>query len=396
MSTKVRQTPPALVGFDFHETLGVGGMGRVEKAWQKSLQRWVAVKCIPAEPGQTEEFCQILMREALATSSLSHPNIVKVFDVATQGGDVFLILEWIDGESLSQLLRMGTMDLHDVLELVRQIVGALRHAHQRGIIHRDIKPSNILINEDGHVWVADFGIASVRRAELSAATCLRQPTLLHAGCAAYMAPERLTGSGECGPTEDVYSLSAVAYECLMGYPPQGVFPPAASGGRALPEIDAVLRRALARDPQERPPTIEAFWAELSEAVGPTRLTKNDAQEGKYSSNTAGVIPTLSRQWILWMWLGLGMFFFLFQTILIGAIPGEHFSFPVGPGHKEYDAALALTGLNALFLTIWSVLVFRSWRKCCQHPGAPSFWTLLLCYLPIIVGISAMVLLAVSD
>ncbi|MCB1228559.1 MAG: serine/threonine protein kinase, partial [Verrucomicrobiales bacterium] len=196
---------PELEGFDLCQLIASGGTSQVHKAWQKNLHRWVAIKWIQPPLEASEDWVALFRREALATSSLSHPNIVKIFEVGSSAGAIWLALEWVDGVSLAEALCDGPFTTQATLEIMRQIVAALRHAHQRGVVHRDIKPSNILINDEGHVWVADFGIASVRQLGLGDTALM--PTLLHAGSALYMAPERLSGhAGTSQPAEDVYAL----------------------------------------------------------------------------------------------------------------------------------------------------------------------------------------------
>lgn len=388
--------PPALdlsiPGYEIREPIGVGGMGRVDKAWQMSLQRWVAIKSIPTHDGNGRALETLLKREALATSQLSHPNIVKIFEIGSSETGVFLILEWVDGVSLRDILQSGPVDLETAMDITRQIVAALRHAHQRGIIHRDIKPSNILLNDEGHVWVADFGIASLQAASVVVGTRAEQ-TLLHAGSAPYMAPERLLGAAQACAREDVYSLAALFYELLMGHPPQGVFPALASRDTALAATDAVLSRALAHSAQSRHADVDSFWQELKISVNdPSHTTlltaalpANVADEG----DAVLVRP-------FWRLMILGLSFFLFQTGFIGMSAEEQFSFAAGPGTKLYDTAMALTTLNVLFVGCWSIMLYRSWSRCRSSPAAPTLGTVALCYLPIIIGITTIVYLAVSD
>jgi serine/threonine protein kinase len=383
----------SIPGYEVRELIGVGGMGRVDKAWQASLQRWVAIKSIPSLGPDGRSLGEHLRREALATSSLSHPNIIKIFEVATTAESVFLVLEWVDGVNLRELLESGPVGLASAMDIIRQTVAALRHAHARGIIHRDIKPSNILINDEGHVWVADFGIASVRTSTLATGTSADQ-TLLHAGSAAYMAPERLREVVEPSPQEDVYSLAALFYELLMGHAPQGGFPTLASKEPLWAGLDAVMARALAHAPERRHADVEAFWADL-------RAHQQQKNPGTGMSGTGGkwvnpAAQTAMKPLALWVLLGVGLVFFFYQTALIGFSAEEQFSFPAGPGSKLYDSAMALTTLNALFVSCWSLVLYLSWRRCRHHPDAPTRSTLLLCYLPILIGIITIVYMAVSD
>jgi serine/threonine protein kinase len=393
------QVALSIPGYEIRELIGVGGMGRVDKAWQSSLQRWVAIKSIPTRGPDGRSLGEQLKREALATSSLSHPNIIKIFEVATSEDSVFLVLEWVDGVNLRELLENGPVELDTAVDIIRQIVAALHHAHERGIIHRDIKPSNILINDDGHIWVADFGIASVRTSNVIPGTKADQ-TLLHAGSAAYMAPERLRQGVAASPQEDVYSLAALFYELLMAHTPQGVFPPLASRNPEWSALDAVISRALAHAPENRHSDVTTFWADLKAHYKQTAETFWMPYKGLLPASqpldamatTADPSPPIS----LWVLLGLGLVFFFFQTALIGFSSEEQFSFPAGPGSKLYDSAMALTTLNGLFVSCWSAVLYLTWRRCRSHPDAPTHATLLLCYLPIVIGITTIVYMAVSD
>lgn len=379
---------PDITGYILHEPIGEGGSGTVHRAWQESLKRWVAVKWIPAPVNAASDWFTQLRREALATSSLSHPNVVKVYDVGHADGAIWLAMEWVDGVNLRELLAEGPLDLAAMLDITRQIVAGLRHAHQRGVIHRDVTPSNILVGDEGHVWVADFGIASSCMAGVS--TTRTSQTFLHAGAAAYMPPERLRGLESAAVTEDVYSLAAVVYEMLMGTPPLGFFQTLSSINPAWASIDRVMEAALAPDPLRRPSSIDDFWEFLQRAATSDKeSSKPDLADARSAFSARG-----SRA--VWVWLALGMSFFFFQAALIGFSAEEQFSFPAGPGTKLYDAAVALTSLNCLFLLIWFIMTTRAWRKIRHHPDAPSLAILILCMIPIVVGIITIVYLAVSD
>ncbi|MCK4602282.1 MAG: serine/threonine protein kinase, partial [Phycisphaerae bacterium] len=146
---------------DILELIGRGGMGAVYKARQKELDRQVALKILPPEIGRQESFAQRFAREAQAMAKLSHPNIVTIHNFGQRGGLYFFLMEYVDGLSLRQVLNSGGVSAKEALAIVPQICDALQYAHDRGIVHRDIKPENILMNRQGQVKIADFGLAKL-------------------------------------------------------------------------------------------------------------------------------------------------------------------------------------------------------------------------------------------
>lgn len=166
-----------------------GGMGMVYKGRQSRLNRVVAIKVIDAELAGFREFNQRFEREARTLATLNHPNVVQVFDYGYADGLCYLVMEWVEGTSLREILTTGYLSTDDALRYVPQICDALEYAHAQGIVHRDIKPENILINLDGQLKIADFGIARMREDGQ-----LGQDFLTHAGQSIgtpnYMAPEQ--------------------------------------------------------------------------------------------------------------------------------------------------------------------------------------------------------------
>src|SRR3954469_25199722 len=238
--------------------LGTGGMARVFLAEDTVLDREVAIKQLPS--GAPQEALSRFRREARLGASLNHPNVVSFFDSRSDEDSVLIVMEFVDGESLSERLKRGAVGRDEALSILRQVADALDHAHSHGVVHRDVKPSNILIGSDGVVKLADLGIATAVDATSITGTGAIIGTL------AYIAPERLRG----GPGEasaDVYSLAAVAFELLSGrraHPEQT--PPellrSVDSGR-VPDLRAVvpeappaaadlLASAMGSDPGERP------------------------------------------------------------------------------------------------------------------------------------------------
>src|SRR3954453_2885749 len=244
--------------------LGRGAMGVVYKARDPQIDRTVAVKTVSLwgqEPEEEKEFRLRFMNEAQAAGRLHHSGIVAVFDVGENpdNRDPYIVLEYVQGESLSRILsREKKLPLEKALRLAEEIADALDYAHAQGVIHRDIKPANILMDQDGHAKIADFGIAKLNLAHFTIPGRVL-------GTPAYMAPEQLSGEGVDGRS-DLFSLGVILYVMVTGHSPfQGNSattvcfkvanrePIAASALDMTlpPQLDAVISRAMAKDANER-------------------------------------------------------------------------------------------------------------------------------------------------
>jgi eukaryotic-like serine/threonine-protein kinase len=252
--------------------LGSGGMASVLLCEDERLGREVAVKRLHADSPEDVE--QRFNREAKLGASLNHPNLVSVFDTATDDEGVLIVMEYVDGEPLSRLLRRGPLRPEEARRMVLDVGEALDHAHAQGVIHRDVKPANVLIREDGVTKLADLGIATA-----SDGTKITRSGIV-LGTAAYMAPEQLEGR-PLGPAADVYALAAIAFEALSGRKPrEGTTPVEIAHQLATegpPDLSAawpnapraaaeVLKRGMANDPAGRPDSAGAFARELAEAL----------------------------------------------------------------------------------------------------------------------------------
>jgi serine/threonine protein kinase len=293
--------------------LGRGAMGVVYKARDPQIDRMVAVKTI-ALRGQDEEaekeFRMRFQNEAQAAGRLHHPGIVAVFDVGedTETRDPFIVLEYVSGEALNRILaRERKLPLDRALQLTQELAEALDYAHAQGVTHRDIKPGNILVTEDGHPKIADFGIAKLNLANLTIPGKLL-------GTPAYMAPEQLSGTAADGRS-DLFSLGVILYAMVTGHSPfQGdsattvcfkvanrePVPPGALDLNLPRALDAVIARAMAKDPKrryQRGSELAAAISQLRNAPGPgtrTRLLGLNAE------------PTLSRGAAVRMGYGAGL------------------------------------------------------------------------------------------
>ncbi len=234
----------ALPDLELHGCLGRGGMGRVYRARQIRLDRFVAVKLMNAELGGDPEFRERFEREARALARLDHPGVVRVHDFGEAGGVFYLIMELVEGPSLRELIGEG-MAPDEATRIVEQLCDALAYAHARGVVHRDIKPENVLIDRTGRVKVADFGLAKLQQVEPGATT--RRVV----GTPQYMAPEQLTDPGSVDHRADVFAIGVVFYEMLTGQLPVGRFPSPSELGRGDAVIDRVVLRALESSREKR-------------------------------------------------------------------------------------------------------------------------------------------------
>jgi eukaryotic-like serine/threonine-protein kinase len=256
--------------------LGAGAMGRVYLARDQRTERMVALKFLGAGAAGSPEARARLVREATAAARLSHPNIVTLHGVEETSEDLFLVEEYVEGDSLARRLERGPLGPAELMRLARDLTRALAHAHRHGVLHRDLKPANVLVAADGTYKVADFGIARVE----GAPTLTGTGTVL--GTAAYLAPERARGhAGDA--RSDLFALGAVLYEAMAGRRAfagdteaevlYGVLnteprPPEAPAASLLP-LAALVMRLLAKEPADRPPSAESVLEGL-EAMQPAR------------------------------------------------------------------------------------------------------------------------------
>ncbi|HXR48891.1 MAG TPA: protein kinase [Candidatus Limnocylindrales bacterium] len=254
--TKVVHPPPSpaeiaalFPQLEILECLGRGGMGVVYKARQPRLNRFVALKILAREKEQDARFAERFTREAQALARLNHPNIVTVHDFGEAGGHCYLVMEFVDGLNLRQLLQARKMPSDQALTIVPKICEALQYAHEQGVVHRDIKPENILLDKSGRVKIADFGIAKMLGDESGQQTLTGAKDAV--GTPHYMAPEQIEKPLSVDHRADIYSLGVVFYEMLTGELPLGRFAPPSKKVHIDVRLDEVVLHALEKEPERR-------------------------------------------------------------------------------------------------------------------------------------------------
>jgi len=232
------------------ELIGRGGMGVVFKARQPKLDRFVALKILPQSLAADAAFAERFTREGRMLARLSHPNVVTIHDFGLAGGFFYLLMEFVDGVNLRQAMKAGRFTPAQALAVVPKICEALQYAHNEGVLHRDIKPENILLDAQGRVKIADFGIAKLVSDPRGGKALTASGAAL--GTPHYMAPEQIEKPGEVDHRADIYSLGVVFYEMLTGELPLGRFAPPSEKSTADPRLDEVIFRTLAKEPARRP------------------------------------------------------------------------------------------------------------------------------------------------
>ena len=278
--------------YEILECLGRGGKGVVYKARQKSLDRLVALKILAPEREKDPQFAERFAREAKTLALLNHSNIVTVHDFGEAGGMFYLVMEFVDGVNLRQLLGADRFSPEEALAIVPAICDALQFAHDRGIVHRDIKPENILVDKQGRVKIADFGIARIMGVAGEPAAAPPRGASGRAGLTgervlgtpAYMAPEQARNPARADHRADIYSLGAVFYEMLTGEPPKGDIQPPSRKVLVDVHLDEIVLRALEQKPERRYQTADEFKTVVETA----------AAEGSKRAASAGEAGTRPR------------------------------------------------------------------------------------------------------
>jgi eukaryotic-like serine/threonine-protein kinase len=289
---------PSVLGgrYLLEERIASGGMASVWRAHDELLARTVAVKILHAHLAADQAFRERFRREAVSAAKLSHPNVVSLYDTGKDGDRVYLVMEYVDGTTLKDVIAdLGMLEPDQVAAIGEKVARALGYAHQRGLVHRDVKPANILIGTDGTVKVADFGIAKAEEADDGLTR-----TGMVLGTAAYVAPEQILSQPVDGRT-DQYALGIVLYEALTGRQPFKADSPVATAALRLEKsplpvrslradaprgFDALVMRTLARDPRDRFRSAE----ELADALAPWAGMADDTRTAALALPATGASP----------------------------------------------------------------------------------------------------------
>jgi serine/threonine protein kinase len=256
----------SLVGADYEvlELIGRGGMGTVYKCWQKSLNRFVALKLISPKNGLDELLNKRLEREAKVLAQLDHTNIVRVHELRRKHGYRYFLMDYVEGQNLRQRLKQSPLKPLQIVQMALQVCDALEHAHGRGVVHRDIKPENILIDASRRVKLADFGLALVAESPAQKPRLTLVGQLL--GTPDYMSPEQREPPHQVDHRSDIYSLGVVLYEALTGEKPLGVFAPPSQKAGVDARYDTLVLKALANNPADRYQDVSELRLELAAIV----------------------------------------------------------------------------------------------------------------------------------
>ena len=261
--------------YEIIELLGQGGMATVYKAHQPSIGRYVAIKVLPPHAALDEQFIDRFRLEAKTIGGLQHPHILPLYDYGTQDDILYLVMAFVDGGSLEDLVEEGTISVNRIEKILREIASALDYAHRRGVIHRDVKPANILLDSEGHALLADFGIVKMvgDDANLTGTGVIGTP--------AYISPEQGQGELNIDGRADLYSLACVIFELLSGRQPyqaetmmkvvlQHISDPVPTLSDYVtnlpPALDDVMRKAMAKFPDERYQTAVEFAEAVTHAL----------------------------------------------------------------------------------------------------------------------------------
>ena len=278
--------------YEIIKSIGEGGMANVYLGHDTILDRNVAIKILRGDLANDEKFVRRFQREALSASSLAHPNIVEMYDVGEDDGTYYIVMEYVEGKTLKQLLKKrGSLTLSEAIDIMSQLTDGMAHAHDSYIIHRDLKPQNIMIKDDGQIKITDFGIAMALNA-----TQLTQTNSVM-GSVHYLPPEQASGKG-CTIKSDIYSMGIIFYELLSGSLPfrgenaveialkhmREPLPSLREENDAIPQsIENIIRRATAKNPKNRYESAREMHEDLLTALDDDRMNEEPYQY-KYPEN----------------------------------------------------------------------------------------------------------------
>jgi serine/threonine protein kinase len=301
--------------FEIIQLIGQGGMGAVYKARQPQLDRFVALKLLTAAGASHARFAERFQQEARTLARLSHPNIVTVHDFGQAGSFFYLVMEYVDGVNLRAAMKAGRFSPEQALAVVPPICEALQYAHDRGVVHRDIKPENLLLDTEGRLKIADFGVARLldstvphdEAGEPQAAGLTQEGVL---GTPQYMAPEQSAQPSLVDHRADIYSLGVVLYELLTGELPEAKLEPPSQKVQLDVRLDHLVLRALNRHPELRYNSALEFKSEAEAVAAPGSIqpvaAPHAAQSRVERKETSSGFVRRHRSLILYSILVLGL------------------------------------------------------------------------------------------
>lgn len=356
----IRQLFPHL---EIERTLGQGGMGIVFLARQRHLDRPVALKIIAPEIAGNPTFAERFSREARTTARLNHKNVAMVYDFGEVEGVYFMVMEYVEGRSLRELIQGGGPSLYVAIEIMLQVCDALSYAHQAGVVHRDIKPENVIVGLNGQVKVVDFGLAKLTNPAQRDLTLTGTRQVM--GTPRYMSPEQMDAPQSVDHRSDIYSAGVILYELLTGELPTGHFDPPSKRGLGDAMLDDIVMRTLARDPEQRFQTIGHLRTELELAMSHQR---QQAKPPRIEAQPLAPQTSFANQWwpsddgeqLTLVAKGLlvtaGLQWFVANLVLLVTLV----FFENTPRHESWFTALLTTGVLGASLTMFGAI--RMWRR----------------------------------
>lgn len=395
------------------EQLGQGGMATVFKAYHAALDRYVALKVLHPAFLEDANFLARFQREARTVAKLDHPNIVPVYDFAEHEGRPYLVMKFIEGETLKARLSHGPVETEEMARAAEAVGAALTYAHKRGILHRDIKPSNVLLAADGGIYLADFGLARIAQ---SGESTLTTDTIL--GTPQYISPEQALGKKELDEGTDIYSFGVMMYELIVGDVPfsadtpfsvihDHIYTPLPMPRQLNPAVsealERVLLKALAKERRDRYKDVQAMleafqaaWEEeaageaapaatLASVPSPTVRAADRARDEAPTGATPAPAETLAagdgplvglaaegsdpadqpvkkRGRLVWMWLSVAVVLVLICLVTLGAL--RSIRIPGGDGWPSGQRTPASLGTP-------EDEVARARQYAAEHPGDPN-------------------------
>ncbi len=320
------------------DVIGQGGMGVVYKAKQKNLGREVALKLLSSDLMDNPAFAERFTREARAMAMMNHPNIIAIFDFGQRGSHYYLVMEYVDGLNLRQLILGTKLEPTEAMQMVPQLCDALQYAHDRGIVHRDIKPENVLISQEGNIKIADFGLAKLTDGTPGNFTLTQSRQVM--GTLNYMAPEQVETPTDVDHRADIYSLGVVIYELLTGELPLGRFSVPSQKAKIDARLDDVVLRALEKDPSLRYQHASEFKTGMESIAGGGPFVR---QFGGNNRDQA-----LASRIGTFVWLALATTFCIIGgiTLIVGGLSESEDTF--------FPAAFVLAGIGGLLFALYGI------------------------------------------